>query len=50
MPGGLGLDKEFFESILPPQVMIYGFLGLKPSVDTLRFIAGRLLADADLFD
>lgn len=25
--GGLGLDKEFFESALVPQVMLYGFLG-----------------------
>ena len=25
--GGLGLDREFFESILVPQVMLYGFLG-----------------------
>ena len=33
--GGLGLDKEFFESILVPQVMIYGFLGLRPSADGL---------------
>jgi hypothetical protein len=31
--GGLGLDKEFFESILVPQVMLYGFLGLKPTAD-----------------
>jgi hypothetical protein len=31
--GGLGLDKEFFESILPPQVMLYGFLGLRPTAD-----------------
>lgn len=31
--GGLGLDKEFFESILVPQVMLYGFLGLKPAVE-----------------
>lgn len=29
--GGLGLDKEFFESILPPQIMLYGFLGLRPT-------------------
>ncbi len=35
VPGGLGLDKEFFESVLPPNVMLYGFLGLKPGVDTL---------------
>jgi hypothetical protein len=33
VPGGLGLDKEFFESILVPQVMLYGFLGLKPTAD-----------------
>ncbi|MBN1490444.1 MAG: hypothetical protein JXA69_11060 [Phycisphaerae bacterium] len=32
VPGGLGLDREFFESILVPQVMLYGFLGLKPTV------------------
>ena len=31
--GGLGLDKEFFESILMPQVMLYGFMGLKPTAD-----------------
>jgi hypothetical protein len=29
-PGGLGMDHEFMESVLLPQVMIYGFLGLKP--------------------
>ncbi|MHB0956559.1 MAG: glycosyl hydrolase family 65 protein [Pirellulaceae bacterium] len=33
VPGGLGLDKEFFESILVPQVMLYGFLGLTPTAD-----------------
>jgi hypothetical protein len=33
VPGGLGLDKEFFESILVPQVMLYGFMGLRPSPD-----------------
>ena len=33
VPGGLGLDKEFFESILVPQVMLYGFLGLQPTAD-----------------
>jgi hypothetical protein len=33
VPGGLGLDKEFFESILVPQVMLYGFLGFRPTVD-----------------
>ncbi|HEY3323439.1 MAG TPA: hypothetical protein VGP72_23495 [Planctomycetota bacterium] len=31
--GGLGLDKEFFESVLMPQVMLYGFLGFMPTVD-----------------
>jgi hypothetical protein len=31
--GGLGLDKEFFESVLVPQVMLYGFLGFRPTVD-----------------
>lgn len=33
--GGLGLDCEFFESILVPQIMIYGFLGLQPKMDGL---------------
>ena len=32
-PGGLGLDREFFESILVPQIMLYGFLGFKPRGD-----------------
>lgn len=32
--GGLGLDHEFFESILVPQVMLYGFLGFRPSLDS----------------
>ncbi len=31
--GGLGLDREFFESALLPQVMIDGFLGFRPTVD-----------------
>ena len=31
--GGLGLDKEFFESIMVPQVMLYGFLGFRPTAD-----------------
>ncbi len=34
--GGLGLDREFFESILVPQVVIYGFLGLQPTVGGLK--------------
>ncbi|MBL9193150.1 MAG: hypothetical protein JNJ82_12425 [Opitutaceae bacterium] len=28
--GGLGLDREFFESLLVPQVMLRGFLGFSP--------------------
>lgn len=31
--GGLGLDCEFFESVMVPQVMIDGFLGFKPAAD-----------------
>lgn len=31
--GGLGLDCEFFESVLAPQVMMHGFLGLAVSAD-----------------
>ncbi len=41
VPGGLGLDREFFESILVPQVMLYGFLGFRPTVDGCE-IAPRL--------
>ena len=29
-PGGLGFDHEFMESVLVPQVMLYGFLGVTP--------------------
>ncbi len=29
-PGGLGMDQEFLESVLLPQVMLYGFLGCSP--------------------
>ncbi|MGN6133017.1 MAG: glycosyl hydrolase family 65 protein, partial [Aureliella sp.] len=32
-PGGLGLDHEFMESVLVPQVMLFGFLGFKPTPD-----------------
>ena len=28
--GGLGMDQEFMESVLVPQVMLYGLLGLTP--------------------
>ena len=31
--GGLGLDREFHESVLVPQVMLYGFLGFRPTAD-----------------
>ena len=31
--GGLGMDQEFYESVLVPQVMLYGFLGFKPTPD-----------------
>ncbi|GAB6185593.1 glycosyl hydrolase family 65 protein [Thermopirellula anaerolimosa] len=31
--GGLGLDREFFESVLVPQIMLYGFLGFHPRGD-----------------
>jgi hypothetical protein len=33
--GGLGLDEEFFESVLVPQVMLYGFLGAEPTANGL---------------
>jgi hypothetical protein len=33
--GGLGLDQEFFESVLVPEVMIEGFLGFHPTGDGL---------------
>jgi hypothetical protein len=42
--GGLGLDKEFFESVLVPQVMLYGFLGFRPTADGFS-IHPRLPAD-----
>ncbi len=35
-PGGLGLDCEFFESALEPQVLLYGFLGLRAEPGGLR--------------
>jgi len=33
IPGGLGLDLEFFESVLYPQVMLFGFMGFEPKMD-----------------
>lgn len=35
-PGGLGLDHEFLESVLVPQVMLYGFLGFQPTTSGLE--------------
>ncbi len=32
-PGGLGIDREFFESILVPQIMLEGFLGFQATPD-----------------
>jgi hypothetical protein len=34
--GGLGLDREFFESILVPQVILSGFLGFAPTAVGFR--------------
>ena len=33
IPGGLGLDREFYESVLYPQVMLFGFMGFEPKMD-----------------
>ena len=43
-PGGLGLDHEFFESALVPQVMLYGFLGFAPRADGFK-LEPRLPSD-----
>ena len=42
--GGLGLDMEFFESALVPQVMLNGFLGFAPRADGFK-LDPRLPAD-----
>ena len=42
--GGLGLDSEFFESAMVPQVMLYGFLGFTPRADGFK-LEPRLPAD-----
>jgi len=42
--GGLGLDQEFFESALVPQVMLYGFLGFAPRGDGFQLVP-RLPSD-----
>ena len=34
--GGLGMDREFFESLLVPQIMLRGFLGFSPTSDGCR--------------
>ena len=44
LAGGLGIDQEFRESVLVPQVMLYGFLGFRPTVDGFA-IAPRLPRD-----
>ncbi|MBN2446268.1 MAG: hypothetical protein JXO22_06065, partial [Phycisphaerae bacterium] len=35
-PGGLGVDCEFFESVMVPTVMLDGFLGFEPTPGGLR--------------
>jgi hypothetical protein len=35
-PGGLGMDEEFQESVLLPQVIIYGFMGFTPQPEGFR--------------
>jgi hypothetical protein len=35
-PGGIGMDMEFFESVLVPQVMLYGFLGFQPTAEGFK--------------
>jgi hypothetical protein len=35
-PGGIGVDMEFFESVLVPQVMLYGFMGFEPTTEGFR--------------
>jgi hypothetical protein len=42
--GGLGLDHEFFESVLVPQVMLYGFMGFQAEADAIR-LSPRLPKD-----
>jgi hypothetical protein len=42
--GGLGLDKEFFESVMVPEVMLKGFLGFSPRADGFT-LNPRLPAD-----
>ncbi len=44
VPGGLGLDHEFIESVMLPQVVLYGFLGFRPTTDGFS-IAPKLPKD-----
>jgi hypothetical protein len=37
-PGGLGVDCEFYESILVPQVMLSGFAGFAPTPAGVRIV------------
>ena len=39
--GGLGVDTEFFESILVPNVMLHGFLGLQPAATRTTVLSGE---------
>ena len=34
-PGGIGVDREFHETSLPPTIIIEGFLGLRATADAL---------------
>lgn len=34
-PGGLGLDQEFYESVMVPSVLVYGFLGIEATPNGL---------------
>jgi hypothetical protein len=43
-PGGLGIDQEFYESLLVPLIMTEGFLGLSVTPEQIRF-APRLPKD-----
>jgi hypothetical protein len=31
--GGLGMDQEFVESVLVPQLLLYGFMGVEPTLE-----------------
>jgi hypothetical protein len=42
--GGLGIDREFMETVLLPQTVLYGFLGLRPDADGF-FLQPKLPSD-----